>query len=250
MAGVSDDVENMQVNRDDFMKALDEVHSAFGVSEEALEDCVEGGLLHYSPTVQSILNQGASYVSEIRDDPTNSLLSVLFHGPSASGKTALAARIALDPEFPFIKLLSPSDMPGFNEMAKVQHISKVFTDAYKSSLSVILIDNLERIIDWNPIGPRLSNVVVTALATRLVQKPPKGRRLLVLATSSRRNAMMQLDLLDVFNQPQSCRAKCSEPGGALACTGLDGCYGKSTGEEARSRHGGRSDWERRDRSWD
>lgn len=199
MAGVSDDVENMQVNRADFMNALEEVHSAFGVSEEALEDCVEGGLLQYSPTTQSILNQGASYVSEIRDDPTNSLLSVLLHGPSASGKTALAARIALDSEFPFVKLLSPSDMPGFNEMAKVSHISKVFTDAYKSSFSVILIDNIERIIDWNPIGPRFSNVVVTVLATRLVQKPPKGRRLLVLATTSRRNAMMQLDLLDVFN---------------------------------------------------
>ncbi|KAI9727297.1 MAG: transport between ER and Golgi ATPase protein [Chrysothrix sp. TS-e1954] len=199
MASVSEDVENMRVNRDDFMHALEEVHSAFGVSEEQLEDCVDGGLLRYSPTITSILEQGSDYVGEIREDPSNSLLSVLFHGPSASGKTALAARIALDSAFPFIKLISPSDMPGFNEMAKVSHLNKIFADAYKSSLSVLLIDNIERIIDWSPIGPRFSNAVVGTLATRLAQKPPKGRRLLVMATTSRLSALQQLDFLDAFN---------------------------------------------------
>ena len=41
MAGISDDVENLRVNRNDFMNALDEVHPAFGVSEEELQQVVQ-----------------------------------------------------------------------------------------------------------------------------------------------------------------------------------------------------------------
>jgi len=69
-----------------------------------------------------------------------------MHGPAASGKTALAASIAMNSEFPYIKLISPESMVGFNESAKVQYLSKVFNDSYKSPASIIVVDNIERIL--------------------------------------------------------------------------------------------------------
>jgi len=51
MAGVSDDVENLRVNRADFMRALDEVHPAYGVSEEELQQVIQNGIIHYDPVV-------------------------------------------------------------------------------------------------------------------------------------------------------------------------------------------------------
>ena len=51
MAGISDDVENLRVNRDDFLRALDEVHPAFGVSEEELQQVIQNGIIHYHPVV-------------------------------------------------------------------------------------------------------------------------------------------------------------------------------------------------------
>ena len=51
MAGISDDVENMKVNRDDFLQALDEVHPAFGVSEEELQQVVQNGIIHFDAIV-------------------------------------------------------------------------------------------------------------------------------------------------------------------------------------------------------
>lgn len=71
-------------------------------------------------------------------------------------------------------MLSPEDMMGFNEMAKVQHISKIFMDAYKSRTSVVVIDDIERIIDWVPIGPRFSNVVLQTLMVCLRKQPRKS----------------------------------------------------------------------------
>lgn len=37
-------------------------------------------------------------------------------------------------------------MVGFSELLKVATINKVFADSYKSPLSVIVVDNLERLL--------------------------------------------------------------------------------------------------------
>ncbi len=52
MAGIGDDVENLRVNRDDFMHALDEVHPAFGVSEEELQQVIQNGIIHFDGGVE------------------------------------------------------------------------------------------------------------------------------------------------------------------------------------------------------
>jgi vesicle-fusing ATPase len=58
-------------------------------------------------------------------------------------------------------------------MQKVQQLDKTFRDAYKSPLSVIVIDNVEMLVDWVPIGPRFSNSVLVALKVLLDKQPPK-----------------------------------------------------------------------------
>jgi vesicle-fusing ATPase len=52
MANYKDDVAEMKVKRQDFMMALEEVRPAFGVSEEDLEACVQGGLISYSSGIE------------------------------------------------------------------------------------------------------------------------------------------------------------------------------------------------------
>lgn len=155
------------------MHALEEVKPLFGVAEEELEKAIRGGVIHYSTFIENILDEGRLYVNQVRRPGSTPLLSVLLHGPPGSGKTALAAKMAMDSEFPYIKLISPEDMVGFNEMQKVQQLDKVFRDAYKSPLSVIVIDNIELLVDWVPIGPRFSNSVLVALKVLLGKQPPK-----------------------------------------------------------------------------
>jgi vesicle-fusing ATPase len=52
MANYKDDVSEMKVKRQDFMMALEEVRPAFGVSEEDLEACIQGGLISYSSGIE------------------------------------------------------------------------------------------------------------------------------------------------------------------------------------------------------
>jgi vesicle-fusing ATPase len=58
----------------------------------------------------------------------------------------LAASIASSSDFPFIKLVSPENMVGYSESAKMNEINKIFNDAYKSPFSVIVIDSIERLL--------------------------------------------------------------------------------------------------------
>lgn len=176
MAGVSEDVSNMKVNREDFLNALSEVKPAFGVSDEELDEAIMYGILHFSPLIQTIISNGMTYVENVRQAERLKRMSVLFHGPPGSGKTALAAHIAMKSEFPFVKLVTPQALVGFrDEVGKKDYLHKVFTDAYKSPLSILILDNIERLIEWNPVGPRLSNTILQALLTLLQAPPPKVR---------------------------------------------------------------------------
>ena len=69
----------------------------------------------------------------------------LAPGDSGCGKTALAASLAKESDFPFIKILTPENMIGFSEGAKCGAIKKVFDDAYKSELSCVVVDDIERL---------------------------------------------------------------------------------------------------------
>ncbi|KAG5650118.1 hypothetical protein H0H81_000615 [Sphagnurus paluster] len=173
MAGISDDVENLRVNRGDFMNALDEVHPAFGVSEEELQQVIQNGIIHFDVVVDELLRSGELLVEQVRTSTRTPLVSVLLYGPPGVGKTALSASIAQASEFPFIKLISPDSMVGFSESQKVAAITKVFADSYKSPLSVIVVDNIERLIDWTPMGARFSNAVLQTLLVLFGRRPPK-----------------------------------------------------------------------------
>lgn len=126
------------------------------------------------------------------------MVSVLIEGPPNAGKTALAAQLAKESDFPFIKVCSPEEMVGFTETAKCLHIRKVFDDAYRSTLSCILVDNIERLLDYGPIGPRYSNLTLQALLVLLKKQPPPGKKLLVLCTSSRRQVLEDMEMLSAF----------------------------------------------------
>ncbi|KAH8830308.1 vesicular-fusion protein SEC18 [Flagelloscypha sp. PMI_526] len=182
--GISDDVENLRVNRDDFQSALNDVKPAFGVAEEELAQLIQNQIIEFNDTVREIKKAGELFVKQVKDSDKTPLVTVLFHGPAGAGKTALAAEIASKSEFPFIKLITPENMVGFGELQKVQAITKVFTDSYKSPLSVLVVDNIERLIEWTPMGARFSNAVLQTLLVLFTRKPPKGRRLLILATTS------------------------------------------------------------------
>uniref|UniRef100_A0A914HCC2 Vesicle-fusing ATPase n=1 Tax=Globodera rostochiensis TaxID=31243 RepID=A0A914HCC2_GLORO len=199
---VDDDaVEKLKVTKEDFDYALEnDVKPSFGHSGEELERLLYGGLCVWGDSVTHVLEEGRLLVKETAAPDTRGFVRALLAGLPNSGKSYLAAHIAKDSEFPFIKVCSPEEMVGYSEVAKCAQLRKIFDDAYKSPLSCVIIDNIERLLDYSPIGPRYSNLVLQALLVLLGKRPPRDRRLLVLATTSNEQFLREADLISVFSK--------------------------------------------------
>lgn len=196
---IKGDWNDVVVNMDCFLNALNEVKPVYGVNEEDLHDCVKGGILKFSPKIDGIINRVNRDIAQLKNSKRFNFSSVLLYGPPGSGKTALAANMALKSKFPFIRMISSDELIGMSESAKVQYIDNTFCDAYKSPLNILIVDDIEAIIDYVPIGPRFSSVILRALMTRMRKPPPESHRLIVLATTSNYRLIKNLDVLNCFN---------------------------------------------------
>ena len=95
---------------------------------------LSSSLLHLQLTVLHTLNSHYStqpICAQVRTSEKTPILTCLLEGPTGTGKTALAATIGIDSQFPYVKLISAENMVGFSEQAKAAQIAKVFDDAYR-----------------------------------------------------------------------------------------------------------------------
>lgn len=119
------DPESLRITRADFEKALGEVKPAFGVEFDEFENCMRNGIIDYGASVSTLLRQGSLFSSQVKSSNRTPLVSILLEGPVGSGKTALAAKMAKESDFPYMRLLSPETLVGYSEAAKCAKITKV-----------------------------------------------------------------------------------------------------------------------------
>ncbi|KAK2110949.1 hypothetical protein P7K49_010695 [Saguinus oedipus] len=134
---------------------------AFGTNQEDYASYIMNGIIKWGDPVTRVLDDGELLVQQTKNSDRTPLVSVLLEvieliagntkifkcsfsllmnkgsvkkfltpvyackGPPHSGKTALAAKIAEESNFPFIKICSPDKMIGFSETAKCQAMKKV-----------------------------------------------------------------------------------------------------------------------------
>lgn len=193
------DEEAIKVTMADFLEALEEVKPAFGAVIESLESYRLHGMVDYGPRYQHLLSSCRTLVQQARSSANTPLVTCLLEGPAGTGKTALAATLAIESGFPFVKVVSAEAMVGYSESAKCSQIAKVFDDAYKSPLSVIVLDDIERLLEYVAIGPRFSNAILQTLLVLLKKQPPLGRKLFVVGTTSQGMVMQEMELAAAFN---------------------------------------------------
>lgn len=193
-------VDNLKVGMNDFLNALKDIKPQFGVDEEDITRYIRGGIIDYGEEYTHLYNTIHMLINQVKTSEQTPLLSLLLEGPSGSGKTALAAKVALESGFSYIKIISPENYVGYTEAGKLSAIAKIFDDAYKSPLSLIVLDNIERIIDYVNSGPRFSNSILQAILILTKKIPPKSdRRIFIIGTTAMASFLEDLDLIRSFN---------------------------------------------------
>lgn len=122
---VAKDASTMKVTKDDFFRALTEVHAAYGVDDEEFASCGQDGVLMYSDEIRTLFSQAELVIRQAANSEKTTLSGVMLYGATGSGKTAICAKLATESNFSFIKLLSTHTLVGLPEPAKVQTITKV-----------------------------------------------------------------------------------------------------------------------------
>ncbi|RYR18596.1 hypothetical protein Ahy_B03g063224 isoform A [Arachis hypogaea] len=191
--------ENIKVTMDDFLNALQEVIPAFGASTDDLERCRLHGMVDCGDRHKHIYQRAMLLVEQVKVSRGSPLVTCLLEGSSGSGKTALAATVGIDSDFPYVKIVSAETMIGLHESTKCAQIIKVFEDAYKSPLSVIVLDDIERLLEYVAIGPRFSNLISQTLLVLLKRLPPKGKKLMVIGTTSELTFLDSIGFCDTFS---------------------------------------------------
>lgn len=121
-------------------------------------------------------------------------------GKDGSGKTTLACRLAKYSKIPYIKLISSEALIGLAEYAKIKFIKEIFNNAYKSPESLIVIDDIERLLEYVHVGSRFNNNVLQCFLTFLKKLPEKiGHKLIVIGTTSRKEVVKELGVWECFN---------------------------------------------------
>jgi len=194
------DTGAIKVEWDDFRRAVEDTVPAFGNKDnQELQSHFSNGVCKYGPAFEETWSTLQRLLNQARQSERTPLLSVLLEGAVSSGKTALAAKLAAESDLPFIRMISPDTMIGHSDSRRCQTLLKVFTDSYKSPVSIIFIDDIERIIEYTPVGHRFSNSVLQTLLILLRKVPPAPARLMVVATTSISHLLEDLQLTQAFN---------------------------------------------------
>ena len=122
------------------------------------------------------------------------MISILLRGSPGCGKTSIATNLATSSGFPYVKLISPENFVGYSESAKIACILKVFENAYHSPSSLIVLDDIERLIEYSGIGPRFSNALYQTLMVLMKRESKDDHKLVLIVTTS-----IDLNILEMNN---------------------------------------------------
>jgi vesicle-fusing ATPase len=108
----------------------------------------------------------------------------LIRGDSGVGKTVIAAQCALANEASFTKIISSDRFLGLNEGQTMNEIVRIFEDAERCTKSLIVLDDLLRLIDFIPLGSKYNSSILNLIINLIKKVVSPSKKQIIIATVS------------------------------------------------------------------
>lgn len=190
---------SIKVTRADFTTAMKEnIKPALGASEDRLK-LLTKPILQWDPKIQVILERIDQLIQEALETRDQTFY-VLFLGEPGAGLTTLASHMARQSQFPFTRLWLAEDTASKPESQAVAYMEKLFYDAKKSELSCVLLDDLDIILRYRPIGPGYSETLVNSIVSSFKLDSEGQHKRLIICTCRREQAIEDMGIGGLFNE--------------------------------------------------
>jgi vesicle-fusing ATPase len=178
----------------DFISATNEMTPMFGKVSDEINEITSTPFIIWSDNLQS---QYDSILETIKSLAYGHMYNILITGKSYIGKTKFVAHVAKQTNIPCIRIVTPDKLLKVSD--KSLYITNVFSQCQKSESSILILDNMERIIEWSSMGSRFNNQILQTIMTLLRSQMKKKSRMIVLCTSNKKEVLEDLELFDLFD---------------------------------------------------
>jgi vesicle-fusing ATPase len=173
----------------DFLKSVGEIKPQFGSVSKDIEIITSVPFELYSINYENIYKQSLNYISMLRD---GNLLSILIRGDSYTGKTTLACQIAKQSGFNCIKFINSELL--LNSILKEQTINEIVNNGCRSDSFILILDCIEKLIEYSPLGNYYNNKVLQTINTLLGKIVDTNKKFVIILTSSKPELISNLGL--------------------------------------------------------
>jgi vesicle-fusing ATPase len=183
---------NPIVSQIELVKSANEIRPQYGSISKEIEIITSIQFELYSNEYTRIYNE---IMNKIKNLSKGNLLSILIHGDTYVGKTTMACQIAKNCGLNCIKFINSECLMDYT--FKEKQIYEIFEQGYKSESFVLILDSIEKIIEYSKLGNIYNNKILQSIYTILskIVEYPKSI-VLILTTSDKRLALnLELDLL-------------------------------------------------------
>lgn len=178
------------VSQSDFMRAISETAPMFGNISLDIEKITKTPIQFWSPEIRKIYNGLLSKISSVQRGHIG-IVSIV--GSQYIGKTLMACHVAVDSKVNCVKILRANQLIGKFNRSKI--IAETFDRCMQTFESILIIDSIEKIIEWSNDGSLYNNDTLQTIMSILDTPLDKSRRMVVIITSSHRtDLMMRFDL--------------------------------------------------------
>lgn len=185
---------NPIITQIELVKSANEIKPQFGSVSKEIKIITLNEFELYSNEYIKVYDDA---LMKIKNLLKGNLLSILIQGDTYVGKTTIACQIAKNCEFNCVKYISSETL--INYALKEKQIYDIFEQGCKSESFVLILDSIEKIVEYSKLGNVYNNKILQTIYTILCKIVEPTKKIVVILTSSNKQLMMGLELNTICN---------------------------------------------------
>ena len=182
---------NPIITQNELVKSALEIKPQFGTVSNEIEIITSIPFELYSVEYNKVYTDIIEKISTLS---RGNLLSILIQGDSYIGKTTMACQIAKNCGSNCVKFVSSENLINFN--FKEIQLNEIFQQGYRSESFVLVLDCVEKLIEYSKLGNIYNNKILQTIYTILSKIVEPSKSVIVIMTSSNKTLMSNIELFN------------------------------------------------------